>query len=117
MKKWILGIGGTVMACALISGAVFLKQQTKESTIDNLICEILTDENFVDLFLCDDPLLAVHNFRGKSEALNNLLNREDAEEILLRRISEYKHTDNADEEMEKDGLEIILHYVESGGYR
>lgn len=117
MKKWILGIGGTVMAFALIGDVVFLKQQAKERIGDSLICEILMDENFVDLFLCDDTLLAVHNMRGKSEALNKLLNREDAEEILLKRISEYQYTDNADEEMEKDGLEIILHYVESGGYR
>ena len=69
----------------------------------------------MDLFLCNDTLLAVDGLRGKSEALDELLNREDAGKILLRKIQEYEPTDSADEEIEKDGLQIILDYVENGG--
>ena len=107
-NNWVLGIGGAVVVCVLVCGAVILNQRTAG---DRLIREIVRDENFVDLFLCNDTLLAVDGLRGKSEALDELLNRE----ILLRKIQEYEPTDSADEEIEKDGLQIILDYVENGG--
>lgn len=111
-NSWVLGIGGAVVVCVLVCGAVILNQRTAG---DRLIREIVRDENFVDLFLCNDTLLAVDGLRGKSEALDELLNREDAGKILLRKIQEYEPTDSADEEIEKDGLQIILGYVENGG--
>mgnify|MGYP004677193879 CR=1 FL=1 len=111
-KSWVLGIGGAVVVCVLVCGAVILNQRTAG---DRLIREIVRDENFVDLFLCNDTLLAVDGLRGKSEALDELLNREDAGKILLKKIQEYKPTDSADEEIQKDGLQIILDYVQRDG--
>ena len=111
-KSWVLGIAGAVVVSALVCGAVILNQR---ATGDHLIREIVRDENFVDLFLCNDTLLAVDGLRGKSEALDELLSREDAGEILLRKIQEYKPTDSADEEIQKDGLQIILDYVQRDG--
>lgn len=110
-KNLVLGIGGAVVVCALVCGAVILNQRT---TGDDLIREIVQDENFVDLFLCNDTLRAVDGLRGKSEALDELLDRTDAGEILLQKIQEYTSAGNADEEVQKEGLEIILNYVEHG---
>ena len=110
-KNWVLGLGGAMVVCALVCSAVILNQRTAG---DHLIREIVQDENFVDLFLCNDTLLAVDGLRGKSEALDELLNRADAGEILLQKIQRYTPIGNADEEIEKEGLEIILNYVEHG---
>ena len=95
--------------------SIFVVNRDREAGVESMTEEeliniVLSDEHFVDLFLCTDDNRAVQGLSKRSEALGELLTRGNAEQALLAAI-QIRDPVNAKVEIERDGLEKILDYV------
>lgn len=110
----VIGVGVFIFTVNSVREPDF-ERMTEEELID----AVVADDFFANLMLHSNNETAVQLFSQKSEALSELLTRDNAEQALLSAIqireltffSAIQTRDPTEIEMERVGLSIILNYV------
>lgn len=103
-----------------------VEEKIRACSVDEEVLRNLTDEELVqavldypfliDLFLADDPEVAVQSLRRNSDALKELLSRENAKDILMSWVNaqKAKGTDaiSAKEAIRQDEVTLLLLHTE-----